>query len=80
MGLGRERMEQSKPKIGAGWAQAAIRQGAKEIAQVLPAFPSQGIQPVEEPGLPLTNTPRETYEARHGKGHEKQNQIEPEMG
>jgi hypothetical protein len=39
------------PKIGAGHAKAMLRQGFKELAQIVPAFPSQGIQPVEEPGL-----------------------------
>lgn len=38
-------------KIGEGHAAAMARAGLKEIAQALPAFPAQGIQPVEEPGL-----------------------------
>ena len=44
-------MSEKKQKIGAGHAKAMMRQGAKEIAQVLPAFPAHGVQPIEEPGL-----------------------------
>lgn len=75
MGRGRDRMQQ-QPKIGAGWAAAAVRQGAKEIAQVLPAFPDS-VKVVEEAGTPGNPTPREVYE---GKGHDKQTQMQPEMG
>ncbi len=45
--------EVAKPpqeKIGAGALQAFGRQGLKEIAQVLTAFPSGPVQVVEEPG------------------------------
>jgi hypothetical protein len=52
-------MSEQKQKIGGGHAKAMMRQGAKEIAQVLPAFPAQGIQPVEEPGLVGNLTPQE---------------------
>jgi hypothetical protein len=52
-------MSEKKQKIGAGHVKAMMRQGAKEIAQVLPAFPAQGIQPVEEPGLAGVLTPQE---------------------
>lgn len=38
-------------KIGEGHAQAWVRAGTKEIAQILPAFPAHSIQPVEELGL-----------------------------
>lgn len=72
MGRGRERVEESKPKIGAGWAKAALRQGAKEVAQVLPAFPAHGIQPVEEPGTPGNLTPQEV-----DRDKQKDTQIEP---
>jgi hypothetical protein len=51
--------EQEQVKIGAGHAQAMFRQGFKELAQALPAFPSAGIQPVEEPGLAGNLTPQE---------------------
>ena len=36
-------------KIGAGALGAALRQGPKELAQILPAF-NDGIKPIEEPG------------------------------
>lgn len=41
--------ERTRPSFSAPlWASA--RQGAKELAQVLPAFPDS-VRPVEEPGL-----------------------------
>jgi hypothetical protein len=46
-------------KIGAGHLQAYLRAGLKELAQALPAFPSHGIHPVEEPGLFGNLTPQE---------------------
>jgi hypothetical protein len=52
-------MSETKQKIGAGHAKAMMRQGAKEIAQALPAFPAHGVQPVEEPGLVGNLTPQE---------------------
>ena len=52
-------MSEQKQKIGAGHAKAMMRQGAKEVSQVLPAFPAHGIQPVEEPGLAGNLTPQE---------------------
>lgn len=52
-------MSEKKQKIGAGHVKAMTRQGAKEIAQVLPAFPAHGVQPVEEPGLAGNLTPQE---------------------
>ena len=58
-------MSEQKQKIGAGHVKAALRQGAKELAQVLPAFPAHGIQPVEEPGLASNLTPQEVA---HDKG------------
>lgn len=70
MGAGRERMRQ-KPKVGAGWGKAAVRQGAKEVAQVLPAFP-ESVRVVEEPGTPGNPTPQEVASERR--------QVEPEMG
>jgi hypothetical protein len=45
-------------KIGEGHFAAWIRQGFKEIAQVLQAFPGQGIHQVEEPGLFGNPTPQ----------------------
>jgi hypothetical protein len=56
--------EREQPKIGAGHAAAMLRAGTKELAQVLPAFPSHGVQPVEEPGLAGNLTPQEIV---HGK-------------
>lgn len=38
-------------KIGEGHGDAWIRSGFKELGQILPAFPANGVQPVEEPGL-----------------------------
>lgn len=52
-------MSEKKQKIGAGHANAVMRQGFKEIAQVLPAFPAHGVQPVEESGLAGNLTPQE---------------------
>jgi hypothetical protein len=52
-------MSEKQQKIGAGHVKAMMRQGAKELAQVLPAFPAHGIQPVEEPGLAGNLTPQE---------------------
>lgn len=70
MGQGRERMK--KPKLGAGWAAAAVRQGAKELAQVLSAFPDS-VRVVEEPGTPGNLVPQEVQESK-GKGKEKQHE------
>lgn len=66
-------MSEKKQKIGAGHAKAMIRTGFKEAGQAIPAFPSQGIQPVEEAGLFGNLTPQEVakdkgaYEAVLGK-------------
>ncbi len=54
---------------------AMIRQGADEIAQVLPAFPSQGIQPVSEMGQLFEITPGMATEQIKGTEPPK----EPEM-
>ncbi len=45
-------------KIGQGHLKAFIRQGAKELAQALPALP-QSIKTVEEPGLVGNTTQQE---------------------
>lgn len=42
---------------------AAIRQGGKELGQVLPAFPDS-VRPVEEPGTLGNPTPAEVTEQR----------------
>ncbi len=44
---------------GAAPLHAAVRQGADEIAQVLTAFPANGIQPVSEMGQLFEPTPAE---------------------
>jgi hypothetical protein len=56
--------EREQPKIGAGHVEAMLRAGTKELAQILPAFPGHGVQPVEEPGLAGNLTPQEIV---HGK-------------
>jgi hypothetical protein len=48
----------TKAKIGAGALKAFIRQGAKELAQILPAFPDS-VRVVEEPGTIGNLTPGE---------------------
>jgi hypothetical protein len=45
-------------KIGEGHFMAWIREGFKELAQALEAFPGQGIHHVEEPGLLGNPTPQ----------------------
>jgi hypothetical protein len=52
-----EEREQQQP-IGAGHLKAMLRAGAKELAQILPAFPDS-VRPVEEPGLVGNLTPQE---------------------
>jgi hypothetical protein len=47
-----------KPPLGAGSLKAFLRQGAKEVAQVLPAF-KDGVQVVEEQGTCGNPTPRD---------------------
>lgn len=54
--------EEQKQKIGQGHLKAALRQGQKEIAQVLQAFPPGPVQPVEEPGLFGNLTPQEVVQ------------------
>jgi hypothetical protein len=55
---------------------AMIRQGADEIAQVLPAFPAQGIQPVAEMGQLFEITPGMATEQIKGQ---KDRDLEMEM-
>lgn len=55
----------SDAKIGAGALEAFIRQGAKELAQALPAFPDSNIRVVEEPGQMGNAVSREIYEQKH---------------
>jgi hypothetical protein len=67
-------MEQRK--IGEGSLKAFFRQGAKELAQALPAF-KDSIQVVEEPGTFLNPT---TYDVSKQTGAvmDHQNDKEPE--
>ena len=44
-------MSEKKQKIGAGHAKGMAQAGLKEIAQILPAFPAHGVQPIEEAGI-----------------------------
>jgi hypothetical protein len=57
-------MSKEQLKWGAGHAKGMLRSGGKELAQILPAFPGQGVQPVEEPGIAGNLTPQEIV---HGK-------------
>jgi hypothetical protein len=52
-------MSEKQQKIGAGHVNGMARSGLKEIAQILPAFPAHGVQPVEEAGLAGNLTPQE---------------------
>jgi hypothetical protein len=65
-----------KPKIGSGSLQAFLRQGLKELAQVLPAFPDS-VKVSEEIGA-LGNPPPQlvTEQMREGTNEK---QPEPEM-
>jgi hypothetical protein len=45
-------------KFGEGHFMAWVREGFKELAQALQAFPGQGIHQVEEPGLVGNPTPQ----------------------
>jgi hypothetical protein len=46
---------------------AAVRQGADEIAQVLTAFPANGVQPVSEQGQLFEPTPQLVTEQMTGR-------------
>ena len=64
MAKNREWMDQTpQPKIGAGHAHAWLRQGAKELAQFLPAF-NTGQHIVEEQGLAGNITPGEVVKGK----------------
>ncbi len=52
-------------KIGSGALAALARQGAKEAAQVLPAFPDS-MRVVEEPGQIGNPTQVEIFQAKQG--------------
>ena len=74
--------KQPQPKIGAGHAHAWLRQGAKELAQFLPAF-NNGQHIVEEPGLAMNLTPGEVAKGKEDdieldRNQEPSRQIERE--
>jgi hypothetical protein len=46
---------------------AAVRQGARELAQILPAFPDSNVKPVEEPGQMFNATPQEVFLNKTGR-------------
>jgi len=60
--------EKSEEKWGAGHLKAMGRAGAKELAQILAAFP-ESVRPVEEPGLVGNLTPQEIVQDK--KSYEK---------
>lgn len=66
------------PKIGATHAPAMGRQGLKELANILPAFP-ESIKPVEEVGLFGNALPQEVYKARHEKEPNIDQNLEMQM-
>lgn len=49
--------DERSPKIGEGHLTGMARQGLKELAQALPAFPDS-VRPVEEPGVFGNPTPQ----------------------
>lgn len=59
------REQQHQPKIGAGALAAAGRQGLKELAQIVPAFPDS-VRAVEEPGQIGNPTPQEVFSSKKG--------------
>jgi len=59
-------MSEKKQKIGAGHVKGMARSGLKEIAQVLPAFPAHGVQPIEEAGIAGNPTPQEVVNDKGG--------------
>ena len=52
---------------GAAPLHAYVRQGADEFAQILPAFPAHGIQPVSEMGQIFEPTPGEVDREKTGR-------------
>ncbi len=66
------------PKIGATHVPAVGRQGLKELASILPAFP-ESIKPVEEVGLFCNALPQEVYKARHEKEPSIDQNLEMQM-
>lgn len=56
--------EMESAPLGAGHMAAMGRMGLKELSQALPAFPSAGIQPVEEVGAVANPTPQEVMQGK----------------
>jgi len=61
----------SRPKIGAGALAAWVRAGAKEISQIIPAFPDS-VKVVEEPGLPGNLTSVEVFQGKAREAEKEQ--------
>lgn len=53
---------------------ALVRQGAREVAQVLQAFPDSNVRPVEEAGQIFNPTPQEVFLNKTGR------ELDIEMG
>jgi hypothetical protein len=78
-------MAEEQP-LGIGHVKAMLRSGAKELTQVLPAFPTASVQPVEEPGLVGNLTPQEVVQDKgqyekmldgySGKSHGQEKDLE----
>jgi hypothetical protein len=66
------------PKIGSTHLPAMGRQGLKELANILPAFP-ESIKPVEEVGLFGNALPQEVYKARHETEPHIEQNLEMQM-
>ena len=62
------------PKIGQGHVQGFFRQGGKEVAQALPAFPDS-IRPVEEPGLFGNPVSQTIYQQGQGPAQEPELEL-----
>lgn len=66
------------PPIGAGALAASFRQGPKELAPVLPAFPDS-VRVIEEPGAVGNPVPLEVYQAKRA-GQQERIGTDLEMG
>lgn len=65
------------PPIGSGALAAFVRQGAKEIAQAVPAFPDS-MRVVEEPGVVGNLTPQEVFASKNSIAPQKA--LDMDMG
>ncbi len=64
---------------GAAPLHAAVRQGADEISQILPAFPAQSVQPVAEPGQMLEPTQQQVTDEARGRAAEASSSLKAMM-